>query len=271
VSSEQLIAQMQWALAHYDFEREAILELDIYNSGSFLNDLEIPREAGTEILRRASQVPSLKVVLIESRPEHITVDRLAPLCRLFSCGSALETAIGLDAYDDELRIKVLRKGFRRGSFERAVRRAADSGAHLLVYVMLKPWTMSDENALEDAVRAAEYTYTLGARYRIPARVALEPTFVVQGTPLATEYQKRRYHPPSAWLVREAVERIARLGPLVVGLWDEGLRPLAVPTACAKCRSRLLSALRRFNHTQDTSCLRAVRCDCRAEGQLRETR
>ena len=48
--------------------------------------------------------------------------------------------------------------------------------------------------------------------------------------------------------------LAGMGPLTVGLWDEDLNPVPVPSSCGACRTRLIKALRAFNLTQNLSHL-----------------
>jgi hypothetical protein len=181
---------------------------------------------------------------------------------------ALEVGIGLDAYDDLIREGLLHKGFSRADFERAVGVLAQLGIDLLVYVMLKPCELSNADALRDVVSAGEYVYRVAAAARVNARVALEPTFVVAGTRLALDYTSGAYTPPSLWLVREAAARLGKMGPLTVGLWDEDLKPLAVPSSCEACRTRLIEALRTFNLTQNLSDLNLAPCSCQEPLTLR---
>jgi uncharacterized Fe-S cluster-containing MiaB family protein len=124
----------------------------------------------------------------------------------------------------------------------------------MTYVLVKPCEMTDDDALADVQNAAEYVHNLAARHGISARISLEPTFVVPNTPLADEFRTGRYQPPSFALVIEAAARIAHLGPLTVGMWDEGLNPLAVPSASPRDLPRILGALRRFNLTQNSAAL-----------------
>lgn len=261
VASEDIVDQFNWAIEHHDFVGDNISELDLFNSGSFFNDLEIPADARLRIFKGAAQISGLKVMLVESRPEYITRSSLFSAQQALDGNVDLDVAIGLDAYDDHLREQVLRKGYTKQAFELAVARLAEAGAGLLCYVMLKPWTLSDEEALRDAVLCAHYARSVAERYGAACRIALEPTFVVPGTPLAEQYGKGAYRPPSLWLVRQAAEQIASFGSTGVGLWDEDLQPIAVPSACPKCQPRLLKALQGFNSTQDRSFLQLEPCEC----------
>jgi len=267
VPASDLVEQLEAALRTWNCDRDQIREIDLYNSGSFLNDFEIPEGARLRMLERCACEISVRVIVVESRPEYITPERLAAMRLAMRRPQplSLEVGIGLDAFDSYVREKKLRKGFSLCDFERAVSVLGASGVDLLAYVMLKPTNMEAAEALHDVEEAANYIHGLARRYGISVRLALEPTFVVPETSLAREYLAGHYVPPSLWLVKKAVERIAPLGPVVVGLWDEGLQPLAVPSSCQNCRDRLVTILQLFNRTQDVSALDIGACECASSG------
>jgi radical SAM enzyme (TIGR01210 family) len=271
VSAEDLIHQVNHALAGIDCHKQRILEIDLYNSGNFLNDSEVPPLARSAILRRCAEESAVRVVLVESRPEYITAARIKELVLAMRRSEplALEVGIGLETADDQVREQGLRKGITRHSFERAVRVLGETKADLLTYLMLKPMPMSDEQALRDVKTSAEYVFDIAARHHVRARVALELTFVVPGTPLAFDYLKGKYAPPSLWLALEVVKSIAVLGDVSVGLWDEGLGPLAKSDSCEACRRRVITAIRRFNTTQDRGVLSISNCLCQESISLLE--
>ena len=261
LSAADLVAQVESALSSLDCVAERIFEVDVYNSGNFLNDAEIPPDAQAAIVARIAKEEAVRVLLVESRPEYITAARLRRLVESIvrSQALALEIGIGWESADDRIREGYLRKGMSRKAFERAVKLLREAGADLLAYVMLKAMPMSDEEALEDVVRTAEFVRETSSRYGVRARIALEPTFVVPGTGLAVDFLAGRYTPPSFRLVVEAVRRLAPFGDLVVGLWDEGLHPLAAPGANGECRECCLWSLQEFNRTQDIEWLRLAKC------------
>jgi radical SAM enzyme (TIGR01210 family) len=254
VTAMEYVAQFEHALRGCSLERENVRQIDLFNSGNFLNDGEVPAEARVAILRRCAN-QKIRLVMAESRPEYITAPRLEAMQKVLSGRSqiGLEIGVGFDAFD-ESKVRVIRKGITRASFERAVARMGQTGTDLMTYVLVKPCEMTDDEALTDVQNAAEYVHNLAARHGISARISLEPTFVVPNTPLADEFRAGRYQPPSFALVIEAAARIAHLGPLTVGMWDEGLNPLAVPFASPWELPRILDALRRFNLTQNPTLL-----------------
>jgi radical SAM enzyme (TIGR01210 family) len=250
VSPAGLVRQADAALSRLDCAGQRILEIDVYNSGNFLNEGEIPAEAQIAIAARVAREAAVRVLLVESRPEYITGVALERLDAAIERRSLeLEVGLGLESATDAIREGYLKKGMTREAFERAAKRLADAGAGLLVYVMLKPMPMSDGEALDDAERSAEYVRRVASRCGVRARIALNPTFVVPGTGLASDYLAGRYTPPSLAMVWEAVRRMAGYGELRVGLWDEELAPLAVPDGCGGSRGSLVRALREFNRTQ----------------------
>ncbi len=268
VTTDEYIEQIEAALAAHEADLPQIREIDIFNSGNFLNDAEVPPDARLAILRTCAERETVRLLVIESRPEFVCSEKLTPLSsavRRAGGDLALEVAIGLDAYDDLIREGLLRKGFSRADFERAVGVLAQLRIDLLVYVMLKPCELSNADALRDVVSAGEYVYRVAAASHVQARIALEPTSVVPATRLALEYASGAYTPPSLWLVKEAALRLAGMGPLTVGLWDEDLNPLAVPSSCEACRTRLIEALRTFNLTQNLSDLNLPPCSCQDSG------
>lgn len=255
VTAMEYVAQFEYAIRGRDLEGDHVRQIDLFNSGNFLNDDEVPAEGRLEILRRCAAQTGIRLIVLESRPEYITTPKLKAMQDAIYRHRqlALEVAIGFDAFDQS-RSRAIRKGITRASFERAVQRMGETGTDLMTYVLVKPCAMTDEEALTDVQRAAEYVHEIAARNRIRVRISLEPTFVVPDTFLAEEFHAGRYQPPLLELVVRAAASIAPLGPLTVGLWDEGLKPIAVPTAEPQDLHRIIDALKRFNLTQDAAAL-----------------
>ena len=126
---------------------------------------------------------------------------------------------------------------------------------------MKPIDTAEREAIEDSVSTGQKVFALGRDQKLPTRVALEPCFVAPRTPLFHAFEQGRYRPPWLWSVTEVVSRIAPLGPVLVGLSDEGLNPQQAPHNCDRCSSRFRDALAAFNQTQNPSALHALSCDC----------
>lgn len=259
-SPADLIAQVESVFAAPGV-LDGIGEVDLYNSGSFFADGEMPPDVRTHVLGILGKAPIARV-LVESRPEFITPERIADSRRLLP-NALLEVGIGLESSNDTIREKFINKGFGLPEFERAAGVLASCGAGLLVNVLLKPIGIFDDAAaVADSVNTGRYIFDLAKRLDLPARVALQPTFIAPGTPLEQEFIAGRYGPVSLWAVVETVLALAPFGETVVGLSDEGLEPKRVPGGCGRCDQAIRDALREFNRSGETATLRAISCPCR---------
>ena len=265
VSPVELTAQLQRALEIDEGAGRQADEIDLFCSGSFLNDEEIPALGRRSLLELCGALPRLRAVVVESRPEYIDAERLLAARRALGADDRvfLEVGIGLETACDEIRLRRIRKGFTLHAFEAAAAAIAEAGLGLYAYLLLKPLGTGEEEALADVLRSGDYLVELSRRLKLPVRVALEPVFVAEGTPLHQELLAGRYRPPSLWTVLEATSGLHRLGLEVqVGLSEEGLPASQRPTSCWECSAPLRDALSRFNQTQDGACLQVASCRCR---------
>jgi archaeosine synthase beta-subunit len=259
----QIEAVLEAALA----AKPPVEQIDLYNSGSFLADQEVPAEARTLMLSSLTTLPAVQKILIEARPEDVSRDKLRPLVALLS-EVRLEVGIGLESADDRVRAELMRKGFSRAVFERAAGEIRDGGASLLAYVFLKPAGLGEAEARDDAVATAHYLAALRSRLRDSAHpdfaltYALQPAFVARESALEAEWTAGRYQLLNLWTVLDVAVVAGRLLPVQIGLWDEDLAGGRVPCGCAHCSPVVRDALRRFNETADLSVLTGLpRCAC----------
>ncbi len=269
VSAEDLVAQLQAALDAHRDQLEQVVEVDLFCSGSLLADEEVPADARIGLLSLCAGLPALRRVVVESRPEYVSRATVEPLVSaLESSDARLEVAIGLETADDRLRREQIRKGFTLAQFERAAEVLAGLQVGLGVYLLLKPMGTGEEEAVDDVLASGRYLAELRRRLSLDVRVALEPTFVPEGTPLHEELVAGRYSPPSLWSVIRVTRGLAAMGHTVhVGLSNEGMPADTVPSGCPRCTGPLREALSRFNETRDTDSLE-VACGC-AEGRVND--
>ncbi|MDQ7825641.1 MAG: archaeosine biosynthesis radical SAM protein RaSEA [Candidatus Eremiobacteraeota bacterium] len=259
-----IITQFEKALfLHYTLN-EDIAEIDIYNSGSFLNRIEIPPPVGEHIFSKISEHPHIRKILIESRPEYIVSEKsqLGKLKGLLG-DKMLEVGIGLETKRDDLRLEVLKKGFTLEQFNEAAAVLAPLGIHLLAYVLLKPPGLSEGEAVRDAIDSIYYLNDLGKSLGIQVKVALQPTFVPQNTPLEELYFKGLFTPPKLWSVIEVLRATFSLPvEIEVGLSDEGLAAGRTAENCELCNEQARELVREFNATQDRKVLSVFSCPCK---------
>lgn len=256
VCADDLVAQFEAALAQAGLD--GVGEVDLYNSGNFFADPEVPPEARARILERLGRESGVRRVLLESRPEFVREVDLAK-ARAALGDRELEIGIGLESCDERVREVLINKGFGLPEFERAVAVLAKPQARLLVYVLVKPLGLTEREAIEDVVNTARYVFSLAKKLGVASRIALEPVFVAPGTKLEQEFLAGRYQPPSLWSVVEILRRAHPLGEFLVGLSDEGLEPHRLPNGCEKCSADLRKAIAEYNRTRELKVLDAVCC------------
>lgn len=240
---------------------DGVGEIDLYNSGSFFADAEMPALVRAHVLDLLGN-KAVARILVESRPEFITAERVGEACRRLP-NTTLEVGIGLESADATIREKHIGKGFGLAEFERAAGILAQVGAALLVNVLLKPLGLPDDTAaVADVINSGRYIFALAQRLSLPTRIALQPVFVAPGTPLEREFLAGRYQTVSLWAVVDAAIALSALGETVVGLSDEGLEPRRSPSACGLCDDAIKAALSEFNRSGDPAPLRALNCCCK---------
>jgi radical SAM enzyme (TIGR01210 family) len=263
VSIAEYEAQMEVAARRIPASAGGPIRVELFVSGSFFNEEEVPAEAQSLLAERAATIPGVTDVLVETRPEYAT-DAALVRAREAAGSRFLEVAIGLESADAEIRERRIRKGFGWTDFEAAATAVARAGAGLMAYVLLKPIDTPEREAVDDAIRTCSAVFALGRRLAMPARVAVQPCFVGPGTILFDAFQAGRYRPPWLWSVVEVLRATAALGPIEVGLSDEGLNPARVPANCERCSAGVRSSLAAFDRTGDASVLDGLDCACRAD-------
>lgn len=263
VSTEVIVQQFETEFKAHNFSKENIQEIDLFISGSFLSDMEMPKEARFKIFKEIAKNPDLKKVLIESRPEFINKESINELEQILG-DKILEIGIGLETADDKLREK-LKKGFTKEDYEKAVKILSKSGARLLTYVLLKPMPMVEKDAVQDSIETIKYIFDVGKKFDIKATASLETVFVPAHTPLEKEYQSGNYKVAKLWSIIEVLKQCHNLGTIKVGLSAEGLAEKGkIPANCERCDSKVRTAIVEFNKTQNIKVFDGLDCDCKRD-------
>ncbi len=184
-------------------ELDAVRRLELYVSGSFLDDAEVSPSARLDIVRSVGCSPVRETVL-ESRPEFVTDESLAELAQVID-PARLTIAVGVETMDDELRLR-LGKGFSAQDIEQAVKYIARAGMGFQAYLLLKPPLIdSDRLAAQDVLASSRRLLRLTAQEGLDPVLAIQPYFVAGESSIALTQTAR---PP--WLYTIA---------LVMGLLD----------------------------------------------------
>ncbi len=246
VSEEDIVRQYDRALSGLG----DVGMVKVYTSGSFLDEGEVPPGAAAHILGSCAGIGAR--LLVESRPEYITGERLD---RMLSSHEDLELAIGLESANDRVLRHSINKGFTVADFDRAASLMRERGVDLRTYVLLKPPFLTEREALEDAVATVRHAAA------VSYAVSVNPVNVQKGTMVERLWRDWSYRPPWLWSVLDVVKRCAGLGPKLVcdpvgGGTQRGAHN------CGACDPVILDGLRRFTASQDPSSLASPDCACR---------
>lgn len=264
ISINNLKRQLENELVKY--RAEEFQQLDILTLGSFFDDKEIPEDFRRYSLKLVSQIKTIKRLLIESRPEFITSDKIKDTLNLLN-GIKLEVGIGIESSNEVVRIKLLNKGYTLSDVENSIKLLSEHGISFLGYVLIKPLGMTENEAVEDAVKTIKYNFELGEKYKIPTRVALEPFYIPRNSIAEQEYFQGKYRPLKLWSVIEILRRTDHLGVKFIGLNDEGLTDGLVASNCERCNTIVLEALEKYNGDQNIDSLLNLECSCKRRREL----
>ncbi|MFC1611140.1 radical SAM protein [Myxococcota bacterium] len=261
VSAEEYLAQLEVAQRRIPRRHTGPVQLELFVSGSFFNPEEVSEDAQTRLLERTRSIPDIRKVVVETRPEYVTERRLTR-AREAAGPVHLEVAIGLESASREIREKRIRKGFSWGHFHTAARLIAEHELSMLVHLLLKPIGTGEREGIEDVVDSGRRVFELGRTLDLPVRIGVQPCFVAPGSRVERTFEAGDYRPPWLWSLVEAVTRLAPLGPVYVGLSDEGMDPARAAYNCETCSIAVLQQLAAFNVDRDPESLTHI-CACRA--------
>lgn len=171
----------------FDSRVESTDRLKIFNSGSFFDVKQFPREFWVYVNKRCAEL-NIKELVVESRPEFVSDEAL----KVFK-SVKLFVAFGLEvASDDALR--KLGKGVRLEQFESAVSKCRSNGVGVRAYVLVNP-------PFTDYPLRKTVDYALSKADEL----VLINTFPHMNTELFDEWIKGAWKPLSEGEFNEAIE------------------------------------------------------------------
>lgn len=261
ITADDLIQQIDDVLSR--FSEKKFQAVKLFNSGSFLDEKEIPIKAQEKIMQLINSLSNVTEIIIESRPEYVTDLALQRIQNQLQ-GKALEIGIGLESSNDFIRINNINKGFLFSDFQKAVKIALKNNARVKSYLLFKPPFLTEKEAIEDMIHSVLDSIKAGAR-----SISINPLNIQGGTLVFELWNNNLYRSPWFWSLREVLQT----------LWDrikaEGLekdldRILSDPSGagsnrgihnCKLCDKDFIKALKRYNLSQDPAELNINICQC----------
>ena len=219
--------------------------LKVFTSGSFLDEREMPAELRAYFLDRCREL-GVEKLIIESRPEFIDSKKLKDFK-----GLQVEVGIGLETANDFIREHCINKGFSFSDFARAAEILKREGLRVKCYLLLKPPFLSEREAINDLLESTEKVRNLADV------ISINLTNIQKGTLVEKLWERGLYRPPWLWSALEVLRNVS--GEIICDPVAGG--KIRGPHNCGRCDREIVSAIRLFSVTQDTSLL-DVDCSCR---------
>lgn len=263
IGNEHLLRQFRRGIENAEPEKNDIGQIDLLSLGSFLDDQEISEDFRIQVMLMISEMPGIRKVLIESRTDFVNDNRLKILKQSLRGDQILELAVGVESSDHHIRNNILKKGLDWHDLEKAVRICSHNGLEFQAYLLIKPQTLSESEAVRDAVESAKNVAALANRYGVPFRISFQPVFVAQNTVLENLFEAGEYDIVNLWSVTEVIRRTHHIGRIFVGLDDENLSDNRRPGSCPLCTSEIRHLIKEFNADQDIDIFDSLSCACKA--------
>jgi len=251
VSHEALMTQVEKCLDHEDeHAEEPAGQVKIYTSGSFLDEREVSAETRQAI---AETFADRDRIVVESLPDFVDEEKITDFTEH---GIETDVAVGLETATDRVRHDCVNKYFDFSEFERAAADAADAGAGVKAYLLLKPAFLSESEAIEDMKRSIARCAAVEGCHT----VSMNPTNVQKYTMVEQLYFDDGYRPPWLWSVADVLESTVDEDVIVVSD-PVGHGSDRGPHNCGECDDRVQRAIKDFNLRQDSSVFEQVSCEC----------
>ncbi|MBI4427454.1 MAG: hypothetical protein HY569_03170 [Candidatus Magasanikbacteria bacterium] len=267
VIHENIVKQYQDGIKTVDLK--GVKKLDFPTAGSFYNDNEMSSKSRAYLFKEAAKLPEVKHVMVETRVDYLTLEKVIDSQKLLRSDQKLELAIGLESANDKVRNIVLHKGLTKTGYEHFADICQETGSRMRSYILIGSPTLTESEVIEDTVETARYAYEVANARGIEAFLAIKPMFIPKGTGIEKQFEEGKYQLPTLWNVIEIVKKITKLkeyqpNSIWVGMYDENLSSDRFTHNCGKCDKKVAEAIIRYNGTQDLKEFEGLRCECKGK-------
>lgn len=263
VHAEHLLAQTRDAIRRLN--SEVYPALVFTSNGSFLDPFEVPDDLRPRLLTMLREA-GFRFVVMETRPEFITPERLREMAKAFSPATPrgkklpLSISFGVESSSDFIQKYCINKGRRRKDYEAAFELLKTEGYGFDCYVLLgKPFLTAQED-VADALSTIRFAIEHGAEY-----VFVMVTNMVDYSLTSYLEEQGRYRLPSLW---RAVDLLARLDAheralvQIKGISHAPVEPRKYAHTCDICTEHVKGALNFWNMTGEYEHIRSIYpCAC----------
>ncbi len=253
IESDDIIRIFNEHLERFPLDEEDEIAVKLFASGSFLNPIELPKDARDYILNKLVSLGNVKEIIVESRPEYVTKEVLEEIADIIG-DTLFEVSIGLETYNDDTRLNNINKGFTAKDFEKAVEIIHEAGFKAKAYVFVKPIFLSEREAIDEAIATAEYCESIEVD-----RLSFCPATIHGGTLIERLWRQGAYQPPWIWSAVEIINTVRNTVSIPALLDTSGFGSRRGPFNCKKCNKELKNIIIEANLDQS---IISFDCDCK---------
>lgn len=253
-------------IENYNFNINNFPVVCVYNLGSLLNENEISSKAVEYIFKSLNNYEGIKKVIIESRAEYVQDEIMKIINDSYNKG-IVEVGIGVESTNKIIREICHHKGLENiESITNAIDVLHRYNCKALAYINFKPIFLTENEAIEDAIKTAVDCFNMGFD-----AVSIEPTSLQEYSLANHLYQLGQYRVPWLWSIREVVKGIYsemkqdKLDIRLGGYFDEEILsgsqgvgfenrneifPHMTSMNCNECSGEFIECIKKFNMTYD---------------------
>jgi len=273
ITPDQIKNQFNYALNKKMDEiekEEANYVIKIFNSGSFFDDNEISEDLRMYIYEKMAQISKFKEVVVESRVEYITPEKLAKMQDILN-KKYCEIGIGLETINDYIRNNYINKGFTFNDFKNALKLCQEHDIGVKAYLLFKPPFINEQGAIDDCVDSIKTLLNLNVK-----TISINPVNIQKGSLVEYLWFQKRYRPPWYYSLFKSIKKAINQEDLMK------VRILSAPSGAGtkrgihnclrrECNENMKEKLRNFVLSQRLNKLKQIKfeCDCKQKYLLQK--
>lgn len=247
--------------------------IKIFNSGSFFDNSEISKEVRENIFKKIAHIPKIKEVVIESRVDYITNEKLKIMKNILK-EKYIEVAIGLESVNDYVRNVYINKGLKFNDFLDIVHLCKKNDIGVRAYLLFKPPFLNEQTAIEDCVNSIQKLAELKIN-----TISINPLNIQKNSLVEYLFYQNRYRPPWFYSLFKCLIKACKNNEIL-----NSVRIISSPSGagtkkgihnCLKreCNEFMIKALKEFVLSQNINSLiknnSNLSCDCLLKYQLQK--
>ena len=239
-------------------ETKKSIILKIFNSGSFFDETDVPKNLRQNIIELIKKYPNCSQLSVESRPEYVIKHiEIVEETKKSIDPTILEVGIGLESSNNSILSDCWNKGIRVSDYNQAVWILKKIGIKIKTYIFVKPPFLTEFEALFDSLATINHAVSQGTD-----SISINPCSVQNGTLAYYLYKQDRYQPPWLWTILLLVFYTKTQYPHVELICEPtaGGKPRGTHN-CGKCDKKVLDYIKDIINNQPAPTDYSQICSC----------